>query len=186
MGSAVEQLEHFDTILTVECREPEGTVVRRVNRCALSFQTLRGLWHRLREFDVIFNMSHGRDFGKFVQNFIVQGEDGELHPTGLFWLVDDVGILYLTDIVPGYDATAHFVFWDRRFRGREELIREMVRYVFDLLKLHRITVETPLHPPLLGFIKRIGFVEEGHKRSSLFINGQWRDSIIFSLIEGEI
>lgn len=187
MGNAAVGLEQSDVILSVECREPEGTVVRHVRRCGLSFEKLRELWERLGQFEVIFNTQHHHDFGEFVKHFIVQREDGEFEPTGLFWEVDDVGILYLTDIRPGYEALAHFSFWDRRYRGREELLRAMIRYNFDLLKLHRMSCEVPLFASaLMGFAERMGFVKEGRKRKTTWYKGQWFDSNLYSMLSDEV
>lgn len=187
MGSAVGAVGQSDVILSVECAEPEGTVVRDVRRCLLSFEKIRELWDRLGEFEVLFNYQHDHNFERFVRNFIVQKENGEFEPTGLFWEVDDVGLLYLTDIRPEYEASAHFTFWDRRYRGREELLKQMIRYNFEMLNLHRLVVEVPMYAPsLLAFVEKLGFVKEGRHRKTMWYKGQWYDSAYYSLLREEV
>jgi RimJ/RimL family protein N-acetyltransferase len=153
----------------------------------LSFAKLRELWEKLSQFEVLFTLSYEKDFGKFVSSFVREVMPDVYEPTGLFWQVDDVGILFITDIAPGYSASAHFTFWDKRFRGREKLVLEMMRYTFDLLSLHRMSVEIPMYmPALLAFAERIGFVKEGRKRKTHFYREKWYDSAIFSILEDEV
>lgn len=187
MGSSVAGVGQDETILSIECTEPEGTVVRHVRRCYLSFDKLRELYDRLGKFEVLFNNQHGGDFQSFVSNFVVQIGPDTFEPTGLFWEVDDVGLLYLTGIKPGYEATAHFSFWDRRYRGREKLLKEMIRYNFEHLRLHRLVAEVPMFAPaLLAFVEKLGFVKEGRRRKTTWYKGQWFDSNIYSILRDEV
>ena len=77
---------------------------------------MKFLWDKLSKFDVLFNDFVKGDFEAFVSHFIVQ-VDGKPEPAGLLWDIDDVGIILVNNIVPFESATAHFVFWDGRFRG---------------------------------------------------------------------
>jgi RimJ/RimL family protein N-acetyltransferase len=186
MGNAVAGVEQSEVVLSVECTEPEGQVVRHVRRCELSFEKLRFLWEKLSPFHEVFNAPH-QDFGQFVSLLIATNGEGNYEPTGLFWEVDDVGILYITDIRPGFEATAHFSFWDRRYRGREPLIMAMVKYVFALLELRRITVEIPMYAhSLRGFVERMGFVHEGRRREAIFHKDKWFDSNVYSLLRRDV
>lgn len=187
MGNTIAGVEQDEVVLSVECVEPKGAIVRHVRRCYLSFEKLRTLYDRLGQFEVLFNNQHGGDFKAFVSNFVAQTGPDTFEPTGLFWEVDDVGILYLTNIKPGYEATAHFSFWDRRYRGREELLKEMIRYNFEKLQLHRLVAEVPLFAPaLLSFTEKLGFVKEGRRRQTTWYKNQWFDSNIYSILRSEV
>lgn len=181
-----EQLDEQRPILAVECSEPDGKIVRTVSPGRLSFNRLRYLWDKLSQFDVLFNDYVAQDFKSFVSNFVMQ-ENGQPVPTGLIWDVDDVGIFYLTDIHPMESGLAHFVFWDRRFKGREELCREMLRFLFDRYKFHRIRVEVPLYAKYtLQAVERIGFIKEGRARDAVRYKGEWFDVNFYSMLEGEL
>ena len=58
-----------------------------------------------------------------------------------------VGIAYLTDIIPGGDAKAHYVFWDKELMSKTRLLEEMIQWCFrdhpDWIALRRLTVEAP-------------------------------------------
>lgn len=126
-------------------------------------------------------------FDDFVAGFISQREDGSLKANGLIWQVDDVGILFITDIYPGYQASVHCAYWDRKLKGREEISREMARYLFKEFGFHRLVAEIPLHSmPTVVFTERVGFKKEGRLRKAFWYRGEWWDGFIFSLLEEDL
>lgn len=75
-------------------------------------------------------------------------------PTARVWEVwkhgeesEVVGILYLTKIIPGCDALAHYAFFDLDLQGKTKLIQEMIDWCFteheDWYALRRLTIEVP-------------------------------------------
>lgn len=58
-----------------------------------------------------------------------------------------VGLIYLTDIIAGCDAKAHYLFFDSDLVGKTELLKQMMEWCFteheDWKALKRITVEVP-------------------------------------------
>jgi hypothetical protein len=91
-------------------------------------------------------------------------------PRAIVWEVwrvtpdpDIVGIAYLTDVIPGGDAKAHYVFWDRDLIGKTQLLERMIQWCFtehpNWIPLRRITVEAPT----FGFafirhaVRKLGF-----------------------------
>lgn len=186
MGEPARRLDDDNVVLTVECIERDVKVVRSVRLCEYSFEKVRFLYDKLKEFEVLFNDHTKGDFRAFVNQFVVMGPDGP-KPVGLVYEVDDVGILFMTEIAEGHSAQVHFTFWDRRFKGREKLCREMLKYVFDLFKFHRIWAEVPLYAyPVLDVVERIGFVKEGRMRSAVRYKGEWFDMNLYSVLEGEL
>lgn len=104
-----------------------------------------------------------------------------------------VGILYLTSILPGADAQAHFAFFDRKLGDKTSLLEEMISWTFadhdDWRALQRLTIEIPdfafalaryAHKKL-GFggdfiYKEVGV--EGVRRSTIEWRGAMRDTLI--------
>lgn len=177
-----------DVVLKVKCSERDGEVVRSVRPASLSIENLRRYWNHLKEFDVLFDEFVQGDVDAFIRRFVGQNGDGEPVARGLIWEVDDVGILFLTEFNPYYrEATGHYTFWDGAYRGREELVREMLRYVFDDLDLRIIRAEVPLYAqPAMVFAEKLGFVKEGRKRDARFYKGQWFDVNMYSIRKEEI
>lgn len=172
-------------ILRVWCNEPEGRVEREVRLAPLSVESLTRYWDKLSKFKTLFNR-HIRDLNDFIKTWI-RTEGDTIKANGIIWEVDDVGILYLTDIYPVFQANGHFTFWDQRYKGREMLILEMLQYVFNEYGFRRITVEVPLFiQPTLRFVQELGFTREGRLRKMAFYNNEWWDVILFSMLEEEI
>lgn len=152
----------------------------------LSIDRIKFLWNKLKDFDTLFNDFVKGDFQTFINHFIVM-VDGEPRPAGLFWDVDDVGMFVLNDIKPGDSAQAHFLFWDKRFRGREKLCREMLAYLFLTYNFRRIWVEVPLHSYwTIRAVERLGFVHEGRKRKATLWKGEWYDTNIYSILPEDL
>lgn len=180
-------MEPGEILFTVECPEPSGPVVRSVRQAALSVERLRYYHDRLGRFETIFNEYVGRDFESYLSIFVRQ-EGDDLFATSLVWEVDDVGLLYLTDMRPSFDALAHFTFWDGRMRGRAPLLREAAVYAIKCLGFHRITAEIPMYikPVVLSVVEQAGFVKEGRKRAVSLYRGNWFDATVYSLLDSEV
>jgi RimJ/RimL family protein N-acetyltransferase len=186
MGRGSESLDERDIVFEHVCRERNGEVVRSVKPMQLGLDKLRFLWNKLGEFDVLFNDYVKGDFSAFINHFVTQDEKG-LRASGLMWEIDDVGMFLITDIKPAISASAHFVFWDRVFRGRESLCREGLRQLFRKYLFQRIQVEVPLYAKkTLYAVERIGFIHEGRLRRSVQYKGEWFDVNIYSMIPEDL
>jgi RimJ/RimL family protein N-acetyltransferase len=175
-----------EAILSVECDEPEGLVTRNVRFAPLTSSKLVYYGEKLSQFPTLFNRFVPR-IEDFLTSFITSDGNGGMKANGLLWEVDDVGLFFMTDIYPGYQATGHFTFWDRRFRGRESLVQEMLKYVFEEFGFLRIVAEVPLYSqPTMAAVERVGFVKEGRLRKATWYNGQWWDVNIYSVLKDEV
>ena len=59
-------------------------------------------------------------------------------------------------------------------------------FVFELLGLHRLEAACiPENEPSRRLLLKLGFHEEGLARRYLQIDGQWRDHVLFALLEDE-
>jgi len=174
-----------EVVYQIRCSEPDGEVVRTVRLCKLTIEKLGFFWQKLSQFDTLFNDFVRGDFAAFVNHF-VQQVDGEPVPAGLIWEVDDVGLFLLNEIKVGHSGKAHFVFWDRRFSGREALCRGMLEYVMEEYDLLKISVEVPVYANhTLQAVEKIGFVREGRIRRDILYKGNWFDVNVYSILKGE-
>lgn len=65
-------------------------------------------------------------------------------------------------------------------------VRAACAYMFEKQGLHRIEAAClPNNEPSKRLLERVGFRQEGHARSYLNINGQWRDHLLFALLESD-
>jgi RimJ/RimL family protein N-acetyltransferase len=64
--------------------------------------------------------------------------------------------------------------------------RVLLRFAFGTLGRHRVTAAIgPENEASIAVVKHLGFTYEGHLRDHVFTNGAWRDSLLYSLLEGE-
>lgn len=174
-------------VVTAVCREPEGIVVRSAYAMQLSQENLQLFWSKARKFTTVFSVEVKDDFKKFCELFLSQ-EGNDVRAHGLFWVIDDfVGIYYMTHIT-GNDAQVHYTFFDRRHFGREELTREMLRYVFRRFGFWRLSVEIPnyVSSHTHGFVSALGFKKEGKKRKAVEFKDARHDVITYGLLREEI
>ena len=77
------------------------------------------------------------------------------------------GVILLTDILPGVDAKAHFIFFDGRLRDKTALLKNMMAWAFGAFQLHRLTAEIPDYAFALVKYAReqLGFRYEGEGRT---------------------
>lgn len=180
-------------ILSVTCNEKRGEVVRNIfamSEEGMDIATIKQFWDKARPFKTLFNKEIQDDFEKFLSMFVSQDASGAAVINGLFWKVDEdmTGMYYMTDIVVGYDATVHFVFFDRILNGRKEMTMTMLRYLFDKYQFRRLSVEIPKYviDGPKTFVKCLGFKPEGRKRKAAFYNGEWYDTSIYGVLPEEI
>lgn len=179
-----------EVILSVECNEPGGSVVRHIREMTFTPNNLRIFWEKARPFKTIFNEEIKDDFQKFVRVIIdTEHKDGP-RPNGLFWVVDDfVGAFYVTNIESGGDGLAHYSFFDGRHKGRIDLVKSMMKYFFETYKFRRISVHIPRYntDKTRNFVeKSLGFKCEGRKRKAAFFDGEWFDINLYGILREEV
>lgn len=175
-------------IVTAVCKEPEGIVIRSVYQMQLTRDTLQKFWQKARKFTTVFSQETRGDFKRFCELFLSQDADGSPRAHGLFWVIDDfVGIYYMTRMTE-IDAQVHYTFFDRRHYGREELTKEMLRYVFRRFGFWRLDVEIPDYVTMNthGFVNALGFKKQGKKRKAVEFKGSRRDVITYDLIRDDL
>lgn len=78
----------------------------------------------------------------------------------------DLGLIYLTNVVPEAAADFHAVFWDKRLgMDRVAAVKVVLADAFDRFALRRISAHVPVYSvPMRRFLQDAGFVLEGVTR----------------------
>ena len=82
----------------------------------------------------------------------------------------------------GYAIGADF--WGNGYAT--DAARTLIRYGFSALHLHRISAAIgPDNSASIAVVQRLGMAYEGRIRDHVFTNGQWRDSLLYSVLAHE-
>ena len=189
-STSIEQVRVIPNkpVIVVGCDEPEGMVERSVYPMYMTQDNLLTFWSKAKEFKSLFwvNIQNQKDF---MEVLFQDGPDGTLESRGLFWVIDDfVGVFYLTNIIPTKDAMVHYSFFDRRHKGRSELVRQMLSYAFEKYKFRRLSANIPMHASraVFNFAESVGFRAEGRKRKAVQYKDDWFDVKMFGILREEV
>ena len=111
-----------------------------------------------------------------------------LSPNSWFVEVGDVGLVYLTYVVPRFIATFNVLFWDRKIsKDRKEIIRDILAQAFDRFDLVRIAAFVPsTNEPLVSALRKIGFTIEGRLRKAFMQEAEFSDVVVLGLLKDEV
>jgi len=75
----------------------------------------------------------------------------------------EVGLIYLTSIIPGFCGQLNVSFWDSKLhRNRQEAVKTVLAEACEKFELQKINASVPVsNIPLRSFYRKIGFVMEG-------------------------
>lgn len=143
------------------------------------------LWEVFKDHPVIFSDEIEGSIERFI--------DVVTDPLSIWFEVYDeiqsrpIGLYFLTDIYPGYDAMGHFAFADRIARNRERMSWNMMMIVFESYNLHRMSVEVPAYQTgTLRAAEALGFRREGIKVEAAKRRGKWVDVITLGILRSEL
>src|SRR6516165_10843295 len=98
----------------------------------LTPQKMEWIWEQVQRFPIIFD-----DFGKGNKKAFF---DKLMNPAnGFVDIGPGKGIACLFNIRPRLDANCHIVMFDRKLKGREPLLKQVLAYAFSVLCLRRLT-----------------------------------------------
>lgn len=144
-----------------------------------SFANMQELWDKFNKLDKVFCDQLKGDFRSFTK-FI-------LSVNTIILKVGDIGIVYITDLIPGDSAQGHFLFWDRVSAGRHRVILASLQWVMDHFDLYRVGMEVPRHAyNALHRIYKIGFRVEGILRGAQLFDHVRHDIFLFGVLRDEI
>ncbi len=146
---------------------------------------IQELWEEYRKHDVLFSdYTEGK-----VEPFL----DLLLSSSSIWWeifsLVEEkpIGVMCATRIIPHFEANGHFAIWSGKARGKEKLILETMRWLFDRYDLHRMTAEVAAYQRgVVRFVERLGFTREGEKREAVVKDGKWLGLELFGMTREEL
>lgn len=153
---------------------PEGTHLLDLND-----QVVAKIWEHAHNVNGILDDFTEQDFPRFVEsmrawNTVVLIADG------------GTGIMYATNIREGLSAQVHFMFWDGKLRGREELLRSVLQWFFATFHLQKVNAIIPdFCKALIRFAKRIGMAEEGAIRRHSYSKGRLYDIVCLGILREE-
>lgn len=173
--------------MKVICNEPGGPVERHVWSFSFTRENTLRLYEEAVKFPVLFGrpLSGIEDMLKF---FITQNLSGDAEPQGLIWVVDDFkGMFYLNNI-RDIDASVHYSFFDRRHKGREVLVRAMLKKVFDEYNFVRLNAYVPAYAGtgVRLFVERCGFQREGRRRNASWWKDRWFDTYLYGILPEDL
>ena len=111
--------------------------------------------------------------------FVFRKSDGSL-----------IGGCTLTNVRRGVTQSAAVGYWIGATYARQGYMYSALKlippFVFELLGLHRLEAACiPENEASRRLLLKVGFREEGRARRYLQINGEWRDHILFALLEDD-
>jgi RimJ/RimL family protein N-acetyltransferase len=144
---------------------------------------LEFIWDRLRQYPQIFDDVIPRTYEAF--------REGMMSPTSQFYEFvlgeEIIGLAAATQVRPRLDALFHVVMFDRRLRGREEVMRAALQDFAVKAKLRRLTVVLPEDNRTgIKLALRIGFKLEGVMRKAHLRDGVYRDYHIYGQLLEEL
>jgi ribosomal-protein-alanine N-acetyltransferase len=114
------------------------------------------------------------------------------YPFFVFRKSDDslIGGCTLTNVRRGVTQSAAVGYWIGAAYARQGYMYSALKlvppFVFELLGLHRLEAACiPENEASRRLLLKVGFREEGRARRYLQINGEWRDHILFALLEDD-
>jgi RimJ/RimL family protein N-acetyltransferase len=146
----------------------------------LSEEKIKSLWDKSLKFPVVFDdISYG-DFKHFLATLA--------SPKNVFFEIgDEQGLVCFTDVQPRLSAVLHFVFYDKKIRGKEITLRAILKDVCQMAQLHRVSALVPEdRGAVVKFVLRLGFKPEGWIREAYLRNGMFLNMGLFGLLESEL
>ena len=167
---------------------------------AADFEVWAKLRHDSRNFLVPWEPTWAPDelskeaFRRRLRRYSQAARDGSGH---VFFVFDKkagalVGGCQLSNIRQGVaQSAATLGYWmGERYAGRglmTDAVVTLTKYCLTKLGLHRIEAAClPDNVASRRVLAKAGFVEEGTARKYLKINGQWRDHVLFAIVEDDL
>ncbi len=131
-------------------------------------------------------------FRRRIKRYSNDIKDDLAYPLFLFRAEDDafVGGATLSNVRRGVAQTCSLGYWiGAPYAGKGLMsagVKALLPYAFKTLKLHRIEAAClPSNEPSQRLLLAAGFQEEGRARNYLKINGEWRDHLLFGLVDSD-
>jgi RimJ/RimL family protein N-acetyltransferase len=99
----------------------------------------------------------------------------------------EIGLIYLTSIIPGFCGQLNVSFWDSKLhRNRQEAVKTVLFEACEKFELQKINASVPVsNIPLRSFYRKIGFVMEGCLRR-MWSSSPPQDMHVLGLLREEL
>jgi len=143
------------------------------------------LWDRMGQFPRLFATEQETTFESFRR--IMEDRQTVLLGFHRNEEREPMGLAMIEDIIPGIEATIQVSFFDRKLKGREPLVREFVRWVFDTLRTERIATRIAGDAVWMqDFFGRVGLYFEGVKKNWFRKDGKVADLHWYGVTRPEV
>lgn len=146
----------------------------------LTQEKMNRLWAKFSQIPAVFDdFTRGSPKAFFE---IMVSKDAMFYEIG-----DEVGIASAVAIRPRLDAIVHLTFFDRRLKGREKVLTDIMHEVMTKFQLRRLTAAVPCNRRIMiRYLRRLGFREEGVMRDAYLTEGRYLDMVLFGLLKEEL
>lgn len=131
-------------------------------------------------------------FRRRLRRYSEELDRDEAYAFLLFRQVDNrlLGGLTLGQVRRGVALAATLGYWMGAPHAGQGFMAQAVRatagFAFATLRLHRLEAAClPENAPSIRLLEGVGFKREGFAQSYLRINGEWRDHLLFGLVEND-
>lgn len=128
-----------------------------------------------------------------LRRYAQEARDGTAHALFLFRQLDNVllGGITLSNIRHGVTRSASMGYWmGEPHAGKgymKAAVKAILPFAFQALKLHRVEAACiPENERSIRLLQSLGFQREGYAREYLCIDDEWRDHILFAILEQDI
>ncbi len=167
------------------CKEGDTIVDREIGPLIFTPENGARFYEKASKYPVLFGKPISNP-KQFWEHFVWFNRQNEPELNGMFWCDPSLTIVfYITNIYPT-EADVHYTFLDGRQKGREELVKTMLSYIFARYKYIRLNANVPVYATsALNFARQLGFTEEGRKRKCALRKGDYFDVIQFGILAHE-
>jgi hypothetical protein len=141
-----------------------------VHNLTLTREKIDWLWHTTSKHQTLFSDLTRGDFDNFFSALT--------QPNTMWFEVREeeeiVGIIWITDLELVVDVNAHMMFFDKKPAEKAQICRELIKWAFENLAIHRVTVPVPeIYHATYRLVEKLGFKYEGTKREAVLIGRKW-------------
>lgn len=137
------------------------------------------LWERVKKQKSIFFEPTEDDSVRFAELLA--------YPTSHAFIVDDGGLIFLSDVEAGNMGFFNGIVWDDKLYGQTKRAREILAFLFKLLGLRRVSAVVPEDNKLARkYVERMGFKREARFRKAIRRPDGPIDMFVYGLLKEEV
>lgn len=133
-----------------------------------------------------------RAFARRLKAYALNAQNDVGYALFMFRIADDalVGGISLNHVRRGISQTASVGYWMGEPHAGHGYMTEgvagLLPFAFDRLRLHRLSAAClPHNTASRRVLEKVGFSEEGFARRYLRIDGEWRDHVIYAMLNAD-